>query len=54
METKKKSCVTEVYSRITGYFSSLSQWNKGKVEEWKNRKKFDKSSKDYINEKPKV
>ena len=31
---------TEVYSRVTGYFSPVSQWNKGKKEEFNNRKKY--------------
>ena len=29
-----------VYSRVCGYFSPLSQWNKGKKEEFKMRKTF--------------
>ena len=39
---EKKKCKTEVYSRVTGYYSPTSQWNKGKNEERKDRKKFDK------------
>ncbi|MCM8818162.1 MAG: ribonucleoside triphosphate reductase [Candidatus Omnitrophica bacterium] len=31
---------TEVYSRIVGYLRPVSQWNKGKFEEFKLRKKF--------------
>ena len=33
----------EVYSRIVGYLRPTNQWNPGKVEEFKNRKVFDKS-----------
>ncbi|MBN2384417.1 ribonucleoside triphosphate reductase [bacterium] len=33
----------EIYSRIVGYFRTLKQWNKGKKEEFKLRKTFDKS-----------
>ena len=35
---------TEVYSRVCGYFRPVSNWNKGKKEEFKDRKTF-KSSK---------
>jgi len=31
---------TEIYSRIVGYFRPLQQWNKGKSEEFRNRKQF--------------
>jgi len=30
-----------VYSRITGYFQPIQQWNDGKVEEFKDRKKME-------------
>ena len=30
----------EVYSRVVGYLRPVSQWNKGKQEEWKNRTEF--------------
>jgi anaerobic ribonucleoside-triphosphate reductase len=42
---KKQDC--DVYSRIVGYYSNLKQWNKGKVEEWSDRKtfKFDNNKK---------
>jgi hypothetical protein len=29
---------TEVFSRISGYFRPVQQWNKGKREEFRNRK----------------
>ena len=32
---------TEVYSRVCGYFRPLSNWNKGKKEEFKERKAYD-------------
>jgi len=35
----KQKC--EVYSRIVGYLSPVSEWNKGKKEEFKQRKTFD-------------
>ena len=31
---------TEVYSRVTGYYRPVARWNKGKVEEFKERKPF--------------
>lgn len=31
---------TEVYSRVVGYFRPVQQWNKGKQEEFKERKVF--------------
>lgn len=35
---------TEVYSRVTGYFRPVSSWNKGKQEEFKERKAYDVST----------
>ena len=32
---------TEVYSRITGYYRAVSNWNDGKVSEFKERKSYD-------------
>lgn len=32
---------TEVYSRITGYYRPVQNWNDGKAEEFKNRKTYD-------------
>ena len=32
---------TEVYSRITGYFRAIKEWNKGKQKEYSNRVTFD-------------
>jgi len=29
-----------VYSRVVGYLSPVSHWNKGKKEEWKDRKEY--------------
>lgn len=31
----------EVYSRVVGYFRPVSNWNRGKKEEFKDRKTFD-------------
>ena len=32
---------TEVYSRITGYYRPVANWNDGKIEEYKHRKTYD-------------
>ena len=32
---------TEVYSRITGYYRPVQNWNDGKMQEWKERKVYD-------------
>ncbi|MCQ2793208.1 MAG: ribonucleoside triphosphate reductase [Bacilli bacterium] len=32
---------TEVYSRITGYYRPIQNWNDGKTEEYNNRKEYD-------------
>jgi ribonucleoside-triphosphate reductase len=31
---------TEVYSRVVGYIRPVEQWNKGKQEEYKDRREF--------------
>jgi len=36
---------TEVYSRVVGYFRPVNNWNKGKQEEFKDRKTFEIPSK---------
>ena len=36
---------TEVYSRVCGYFRPVSNWNKGKKEEFKDRKLFEVAGK---------
>ena len=33
--------VTEVYSRITGYYRPVQNWNDGKLQEYANRKEYD-------------
>ena len=35
-------CKTEVFSRVTGFFRPVQDYNNGKVEEFHDRKKFDK------------
>ena len=50
--------VTEVYSRITGYYRPVQNWNDGKAQEYKERKVYDienskmKEKEDVVAEKP--
>jgi hypothetical protein len=49
LEDKLTNCVgseTQVFSRITGHYQPLSNWNKGKTSEYKNRKTFIVDSKE--------
>jgi len=39
MAGKKQRC--QIYSRVVGYLSPVSHWNKGKKEEWENRKTYE-------------
>lgn len=34
-------CVTEIYSRITGYYRPVQNWNDGKLQEYENRTEYD-------------
>ena len=48
-KTEKKVCKCEIYSRVVGYLSPVSEWNKGKKEEFEQRKTYnipDKVSKE--------
>jgi len=36
----QKKCEVEVFSRVTGFFRPVQSWNKGKAEEFKDRKKY--------------
>ena len=38
---KDKKCNVEVFSRVTGFFRPVQSWNKGKAEEFRQRKTFD-------------
>lgn len=44
--------VTEVYSRITGYYRPVQNWNDGKAEEFKHRKLYDISNSHLRRERP--
>ena len=39
LEEKRTKC--EVYSRVVGYLRPVSQWNRGKQQEFNDRKEFD-------------
>ena len=43
--------VTEVYSRITGYYRPVQNWNDGKAQEYKDRKVYDLDSSRLIKKK---
>ncbi len=38
LENKRTKC--EVYSRVVGYLRPVNQWNKGKQQEFSDRKMF--------------
>lgn len=40
----EKKCNVEVFSRVTGFFRPVQSWNKGKAEEFKERKRYDLGS----------
>jgi anaerobic ribonucleoside-triphosphate reductase len=40
MNNKKLQIPVEVYSRVVGYFRPVNQWNKGKQEEFRERKVY--------------
>lgn len=40
MKMAKCGAKTEVYSRVCGYFRPVANWNKGKKEEFKDRKTY--------------
>ena len=35
-----KKCTTEVFSRVSGFFRPVQDWNKGKEEEFSDRKVY--------------
>ncbi|MFC1643811.1 anaerobic ribonucleoside-triphosphate reductase [Candidatus Omnitrophota bacterium] len=37
----ERECNVEVFARVTGFFRPVQSWNKGKTEEFKDRKKYD-------------
>ncbi len=47
-EQKRTRC--EVYSRVVGFLTPLSQWNKGKREEFQDRKTFNVTEASEISE----
>ncbi len=40
MGKKEMKIPVEVYSRVVGYFRPVNQWNKGKQEEFRERKVY--------------
>ena len=48
MSNKSKKIIpTECYSRVVGFYRPISQWNKGKKEEFKERKVLEYKNKEY-------
>jgi hypothetical protein len=45
---KKTVIKTEVYSRVSGYFRPVNQWNEGKKSEFNDRKKVKCKYKELI------
>ncbi len=41
MENRRRTRC-EVYSRVVGFLTPVSQWNKGKREEFRDRRTFDR------------
>jgi ribonucleoside-triphosphate reductase len=37
---KNDKCSVEVFARVTGFFRPVQSWNKGKTQEFKDRKKY--------------
>ena len=44
-----KRTKAEIYSRVVGFLTPVSQWNRGKKEEFKDRKTYDVQLRDYKN-----
>ena len=44
VKLKKERTECEVYSRVVGYLRPVGQWNRGKQQEFSDRKTFDKTS----------
>jgi len=44
-ETEEKRTKCEVYSRVVGYMRPVNQWNRGKQQEYSDRKVFDMKEK---------
>jgi len=40
MSEKELKVPVEVYSRVVGYFRPVNQWNKGKQQEFRERKEY--------------
>ena len=50
MSKQKKRQKCDVYSRVVGFITPTSQWNRGKKEEWKDRVTYDKQLKGRLHE----
>ena len=50
-ETKKCNLECEVYSRVVGYYRPVKNWNKGKKQEFDERKEYKPNYKTKLDEK---
>jgi anaerobic ribonucleoside-triphosphate reductase len=46
IQVTNKKIKTEIYSRVSGYYRPVAQWNKGKQEEFENRKALQMTKRD--------
>ena len=46
LENKRTRC--EVYSRVVGYLRPVNQWNKGKQQEYSDRKMFKQEKEEKV------
>ena len=53
MKESTKKCITEVFSRVTGFMRPVQQWNKGKTEEFKDRNTYKVGGKHEPKSRPK-
>ena len=50
-EQTKCDAATEVYSRVCGFFRPVQQWNRGKREEFRERRTYRTDGTDWTHEK---
>jgi len=48
---KRCGAKTEVYSRVCGYFRPLENWNRGKLQEFRDRKNYNVPTKESLKQK---
>lgn len=48
IEEKIKAFPTIIYSRVVGWMTPISSWNKGKKAEWADRREYKYNKKDEL------